>query len=85
MHPARHRVNDIRPMPYYVYRIGSAKDLEQLAVFPNYKEARALTRARRQEMEPGTEFTVRIMFAKDEIEAEKLLTAPRAERVIGED
>jgi len=81
----RPRVNDIPSMPYYVYRIGPAQDLEQLAVFPNYKDARALIRSRRQEMEPGTEFTVRIMFAKDEIEAEKLLTAPRDERVIGED
>lgn len=72
-------------MPYFVYRITPPRTLEHIETFASFKEARNLVRTRRAEMEPGGESTVRMIFAKDQIEAEKLLLAPREERVIGED
>ena len=72
-------------MPYFVYRITPPRTLEHLETFPSFKEARDLARARRAELEAGGETTVRMIFAKDQIEAEKLLLTPREERVIGED
>ncbi|MCB1790326.1 MAG: hypothetical protein KDJ24_08505 [Gammaproteobacteria bacterium] len=81
-------------MPYFVYYVtenaGSAKKvLEHIETFDNYKTARALARERRGALKddpaatPGRD--CRLIFAKNQIEAEKLLSAPRDERVVGED
>lgn len=78
-------------MPYFVYYVtprpgGQTKQLEYLAVFDAFKEARNMARERRAtaaDGAPGRE--CRMIFAKNEVEAEKLLSAPRDERVIGED
>ncbi|MEA3303262.1 MAG: hypothetical protein U9Q75_08325 [Pseudomonadota bacterium] len=71
-------------MPYFVYRIQEKpRKLDHLQTFPSYKEAKVYVREQRQlsdEIE-----SVRMIFARNDIEAEKLLTAPREERVIGED
>ncbi len=77
-------------MPYFVYRISTAPDskkkqLEHLQTFDNYKEARGLARERRAELSEQTDQDCRMIFAKNQTEAEKLLSAPRDERVIGED
>ncbi|MGD2081491.1 MAG: hypothetical protein PVF91_00900 [Chromatiales bacterium] len=72
-------------MPYFVYRITPPRTLEHIDTLASFKEARNLTRAHRAELEPGGETSVRMIFAKDQIEAEKLLLTPRDERVIGED
>jgi hypothetical protein len=72
-------------MPYYVYRITPPRQLEHLETFASFKEARELARARRAQLDAADGASVRMIFAKDQIEAEKLLLAPRDERVIGED
>ncbi|MEN8174922.1 MAG: hypothetical protein ABFS23_04120 [Pseudomonadota bacterium] len=72
-------------MPYFVFRIGEARKLDHLQTFSDYKEARGLVRKMREEEGAGSVETIRMIFAKNQTEAEKLLATPRDERVIGED
>jgi hypothetical protein len=78
-------------MPYFVYYIThnpatNTKTLEHVETKPGYREARSLARDLRAEIPadmPNRD--CRLIFAKNEVEAEKLLSAPREERVVGED
>jgi len=78
-------------MPYFIYFVTTnpatnTKSLEYIDSKENYREARALareTRANLGKADPNRE--CRMIFAKNDVEAEKLLSAPREERVIGED
>lgn len=77
-------------MPYFVYHIvtdvaANKKALTHIETFDSYKEARALARTRRSAGDLPANEDVRMIFAKNTVEAEKLLSAPREERVIGED
>ncbi len=71
-------------MPYFVYKISEPLKLEHLTTTDNYQEARALVRDLRNR-EGGTVNQYRLIFAKQRAEAERLLSTPRDERVIGED
>lgn len=72
-------------MPYFVYKISPPRLLDYLATFDNYQAAREQVRNRRQaeSRENGIEY--RLIFARHQAEAEKLLSITRDERVIGED
>jgi hypothetical protein len=72
-------------MPYFVYRITPPQTLAYIDTKQAYKDARTLVRELRagESPEQGVEF--RMVFARDRAEAEKLLSTPRDERVIGED
>ncbi len=71
-------------MPYFVYRIQEKpRKLDHLETFTSYKEAKVYVRDQRQQSDDVE--SVRMIFARNDIEAEKLLTTPRDERVIGED
>ncbi len=77
-------------MPYFIYYVttnpsNNTKSLEFIDTREKYKEARTLAREKRSEMESSPTRECRMIFAKNEVEAEKLLSAPREERVIGED
>jgi len=72
-------------MPYFVYRIHEPMRLEHLATHTVYKEARQAVRELRAAEGPASVNNIRMIFAKSEAEAEKLLSTPRDERVIGED
>ncbi len=77
-------------MPYFVYYITQHADspkklLEHIETFDNYKEARKLARHKRSELSGEPNRDCRLIFAKNQVEAEKLLSAPRDERVVGED
>ena len=76
-------------MPYFVYRIierpGAAKQLEHLATFDTFQDAKQRVRADRSAIDPATGQDVRMIFAKSDVEAQALLQRPREERVIGED
>ncbi len=72
-------------MSYYVYRIKPPRQLEHIDTCATFKEARTLARSYRAQLDPAEGSSVRMIFAKDQIEAERLLLAPRDERVIGED
>lgn len=72
-------------MPYFVYRIAPPRLLEHLQTVDRYQDARELVRARRQDEPRETGVEYRLIFAKQQGEAERLLSIPRDERVIGED
>lgn len=78
-------------MPYFVYYItqhadSNRKSLEHLETLDNFKAARNLAREKRAELrDTGDHRDCRLIFAKNQTEAEKLLAAPRDERVVGED
>lgn len=77
-------------MPYFVYHIATdldsnQKQLSHVETCDSYKEARSLARSKRAEGGLAANEEIRMIFAKNQVEAEKLLSAPREERVIGED
>ena len=78
-------------MPYFVYYVtkhadSPKKSLEHIETFDNFKTALNLARENRAELQSaGSARDCRLIFAKNQVEAEKLLSAPREERVIGED
>ena len=71
-------------MPYFVYRIREPRALELLDQRDRYPDARALVRELRAGLPPAEAGTVRMVFAGSTGEAEKLLSAPRDDRVIGD-
>ena len=73
------------PMPYFIYKIEEPMRLTYLGTEDKYKEARAQIRQLRQEGPITTGSEYRMMFAKSQTEAERLLSTPRDNRVIGED
>ena len=72
-------------MPYYIFRIREPLQLEYLDVKSKYQEAKSLIRKFREEQTADNPLNIRMMFAKTRGEAEKLLSAPRDGRVIGEE
>lgn len=72
-------------MPYFVYKITPPLQLTHLETKDKYRDARTLVRGLRQDLPKGVEFEYRMVFASNRAQAEKLLSTPRDERVIGED
>jgi hypothetical protein len=72
-------------MPYYVYKITPSLKLTHLDTKERYQDARALVRSLRAEQTADDDADYRMIFAKHESEAERLLSTPRDDRVIGED
>lgn len=72
-------------MPYFVYKITPPLQLDHLDTFDRYQDARALVRGHRQEEDPASGVHYRLVFARQQAEAERILSTPRDERVIGED
>ncbi|MFD2110598.1 hypothetical protein [Thiorhodococcus fuscus] len=72
-------------MPYFVYKISPPRQLEHLDTKERYQDAREIVRNRRLNEPRETGIEYRLIFAKQQGEAEKLLSIPRDERVIGED
>lgn len=72
-------------MAYFVYRIFSNRRLEYVDQFDAYREAKVFTRARRQELKPDDDWTVRMIFAPGRDQAERLLMEVREARPLGED
>ncbi len=72
-------------MPYFVYKITPPCQLEHLDTVEHYQRAREIVRERRRNEPPGTGVEYRLIFARQQGEAEHLLSTPRDPRVIGED
>ncbi|RMD71844.1 MAG: hypothetical protein D6819_00485 [Gammaproteobacteria bacterium] len=71
-------------MPYFIYRISPTRQLTLVQSFAKFQEAKEAARALRASQEPGDRDTIKIIFAKDTGEAERLLLTPR-ERQPSED
>jgi hypothetical protein len=72
-------------MPYFVYKISPPLQLDYVDTLARYQDARALVREHRQKGATESGVQYRMVFARQQAEAEKLLSTPRDERVIGED
>jgi hypothetical protein len=72
-------------MPYFVYRIEPPLRLTHIDTTERYKDAREIVRERRRARPEGDGSEYRMVFANSQGEAERLLSTPRDERVIGED
>lgn len=71
-------------MPYFIFKVSPTRQLEYIATQEQYREAREIVRQlRTARADPGDDY--RLIFAQQRAEAEKLLSLPRDERVIGED
>jgi hypothetical protein len=83
--PHPFRLPEVIRMPYFVYRVAPNLELRYIDTKDRYQEARALVRSLRAERTPDDDGDYRLIFANQQGEAEKLLSTPRDERVIGED
>lgn len=72
-------------MPYFVYKVHPGKRFELVERFGAYRGARDRARELRQALVPEDAFTVKVMFAKDPEEAERLMAEEREPRPLGED
>ncbi|AGA90714.1 hypothetical protein Thimo_1949 [Thioflavicoccus mobilis 8321] len=72
-------------MPYYIYEIEPPLILTHLDTKGSYQAARTRVRALRAALGADATTQYRMVFAHHEAEAERLLSIPRDERVIGED
>ncbi|AUB80784.1 hypothetical protein [Candidatus Thiodictyon syntrophicum] len=72
-------------MPYFVYQITPPRTLTHRATLARYQDARDQVRALRAADPDAGPAAYRLIFAGQMAEAERLLSLPRDERVIGED
>lgn len=72
-------------MPYFVYKVSPKLQLTYIETKDRYQDARTLVRDLRANRPPEDDGEYRLIFANQQGEAEKLLSTPRDERVIGED
>jgi hypothetical protein len=72
-------------MPYFVYKLLPPSRLTYIETKDRYQDARTLVRRLRSEQSFDDAPQFRMVFASNQTEAEKLLSRPRDERVIGED
>ena len=72
-------------MPYFVYRVTPPLRLTHIDTVERYQDARALVRSLREGQPQSKDDFYRMVYANHQAEAEKLLSTPRDERVIGED
>jgi hypothetical protein len=72
-------------MPYFVYKISPTLQLTYIDTKDRYQDARTIVRDLRASRVEEDESDYRMIFAAQQGEAEKILSRPRDERVIGED
>lgn len=72
-------------MPYFVYKVSPKLQLTYIDTQERYQDARTQVRELRANRAPEEDGEFRLIFANQQGEAEKLLSTPRDERVIGED
>ena len=75
-------------MPYFIYKIGGPfRLLEKQGQNDNYKEAKALAKELRRDLDPAAGQVVKIFFAENELAAEDVLSQPREAEtaMIGDD
>ncbi len=76
-------------MPYYIYKITAGptsllKTLEKLEEFNSFKQARDRARDMRAGMQQGDDYTIKVMFANSELEAEENLLEKREAPILRE-
>ena len=72
-------------MPYFIYRIETDKKVQMIESHPKYREAKERAKGLRAEKAADDPATIRIIFAQNALEAERLLLTPREAPVEGDD
>ncbi len=72
-------------MPYFLYKVFTGRKFELVERFDSYRDARDKARERRKHLTPEDSFSIKVMFAKDPDEAERLMSEEREPRPLGED
>ncbi len=76
-------------MPYFTYEVvghpeSGAKLLTHIETYDKYRDAKMRVKEERDKHPERDPQEFRLVFAKNTVEAEKLLSIPRDERVIGD-
>jgi len=74
-------------MPYFVYKINEqmiVKDLNLLAEFENFKEAKNFAKEQRSANADQTVESIKVIFANNELEAEEQLQESRDKPIMME-
>jgi hypothetical protein len=72
-------------MPYFLYKVFPGKRFELVEPYQTYREARDEARKRRAEMTGTEPYSMKVMFANDSEQAERLMSKEREPRPLGED
>ena len=72
-------------VPYFVYRIHPPQRLESVDSFEGYRQAKQTVRELRNEAPDPANPVIRMIFASNAAEAERLLTEKREPRPLGEE
>ncbi len=72
-------------MPYFIYKIRPVKQLEYVETIEKFRDAKQQAKAMREALTVADNCTVKIMFAKNQTEAELLLKEEREARPQGDD
>ncbi len=71
-------------MPFFVYRIAPENTLEHIETFEKYRDAKLKLNELRKAEQEGSKVISRMIHAANRSNAERLLLAPRDERIIGD-
>jgi hypothetical protein len=71
-------------MPYFVYKIEPENKLEYIESYEKYREAKLKLNELRKTEGVDSEIICRMIHAANRANAEKLLLAPRDNRIIGD-
>ncbi len=71
-------------MPFFVYRITSENKLEHVETFEKYRDAKVKLNTLRKAEPEGSDSICRMIHAANRANAERLLLAPRDERIVGD-
>ena len=76
-------------MPYYIYKITEGptdllKTLEKIEQHDSFKDAKQRARSLRAAMNENDQYTVKVMFAASELEAEEQLLEKREQPILRE-
>ena len=76
-------------MPYFVYKIAPAiskivKNIEPLAEYEKFKEAKNFAKEKRQEEETDSGNIYKVIFGENSIDAEEKLQEQREESIVRE-
>lgn len=72
-------------MPYFVYKVNPGKRLELVQPHDSYQDARNMAHSLRAAITPEDTHTIRVIFAKNTAEAERLVMTERPPQLTGED
>jgi len=72
-------------MPFFVYRVQPENKLEHIETFEKYREAKVKVNTLRKIEPDDSEDIIRMIHATNKSNAEKLILAPRDERIIGDE